>query len=226
MIKLYISYFEPKDDARQNELFDAVTKNIENPLIDQIVMLDESGQEWQSDKIKCIKVKSRPSYQDFFDLFEDDCINIIANTDIYFNETLSKVENITDSTCYAITRHEISDGKIKPFAEVNTDCPPYYSQDVWVFRGKCKIDDCHTVLAMNNATNQHDIIKHTMGVAGCENVLAALLKKKYSVRNPHSHIICIHNHASTDRPAYSHRMTGSRSRWGIIGQGIVKNYSL
>jgi len=119
----------------------------------------------------------RTTYQELFDKINDTTkegdINIIANSDIYFDDTISMIESIGEGECYALTRYNVQR------KNVFEDTPG--SQDVWIFRGKIK-DGCFDV---------------PMGVPGCDNRIAYELNSAgYKLYNPSLAIKCYHLHNS------------------------------
>lgn len=158
-----------------------------NPAIDNIyVYIDRVTTKNQisdasTKKIKYIEIDTRPTYSDYFKLINgvtaEADINIIANTDIYFDEENIELikNNIKPNQCYALSRWNIeADGSSKLFDRPDT-------ADTWVFVGPVKnIMDCN----------------FTMGIPGCDNAIAYRLKKEYVVKNPARDIKSYHQHLS------------------------------
>ena len=171
MINLFVNLYKCGDKKRQKELDFCFKANNENPLIDRIV-----------------KFANRITYDDFFKEtanYPND-INILANTDIYFNDTLELVNEIRENECYAITRSELDNGELVTFESkhtYNAEAKPKHSQDVWVFRGHVK----------NILANFH------LGVPGCDNRVAYEIGKAYQLKNPCYTIQCIHKHEEETR---------------------------
>jgi hypothetical protein len=171
-INLFINHFLCGDAERQKEYDFCLKTNEENPLISKIINFD-----------------NRLKYNDFFEATQDypNDVNVLANSDIYFNETIEKLLNIRDRECYAITRSELKDGKIVAFEEMNAynkHAIARCSQDVWVFRGAVigVMADFH------------------LGIPGCDNRVAHEISKVgYKVINPCYSIECIHKHESQER---------------------------
>lgn len=216
LINLFIGYFEHQDKDRQKEIDKTLEKNLANPLIDRVICFDETP--FLADN-KLIKGPSgRPTYQTFFDYSKNypHDINIIANSDIYFDKSIDKAREIDQNTCYALTRHEINnEGKLEDFQSFN-NCPAHFSQDVWIFKGEIKAKNCEEVVALNVKRGRHDVIKFNLGIAGCDNVIAFKLRKYYQLKNPYNDIKAIHLHRAQTRPNYSHRITGDHSKWGQL----------
>jgi hypothetical protein len=165
-VNLFVNYFEHPDPERQQEIDYCLQQNKANEYIDTVTLLD-----------------GRPSFNDFFDCMEENAINIIANSDIYFDETIKLVENIRKDQAYCLTRWELVEGKLKSFKTRNRGMKPMHSQDVWIFRGKPK----------KIPENIH------LGIPGCDNKIAWHLQRQYRLKNPSSQIRAIHVHAERRR---------------------------
>ena len=88
MINLFSPYYECGEPERQKELDFVRDKNEANPLL------------------KVYYFEGRPCYRDFFTATRDypNDINILANADIYFDETIEKANDIGLRECYALTQ--------------------------------------------------------------------------------------------------------------------------
>jgi len=217
-MNLYLNYFIPENGKRKIELNKALEANIANRFIKKIIILSNDPVPFKSDKIEEYPIKGMPTYKDFFDLFEEDQINVLSNLDISYNETIRHAERLENRTAYCITRHEIdAGGNLITFGAFHgKSAKPEWSQDTWIVRGKCKVDIPENATAQHTMTGQFKDIPFVMGVAGCDNLMAYYLKKKYVVKNPQTQIVCKHHHASQYRPQQVYRFTGATSRWGVI----------
>lgn len=182
MINLFLNDFIVTDPKRKAEFDFCLTKNEENPFIDHIYFLKSNDE---------IDIYNRPSYNDFFAemrKYPND-INIISNSDIYFDETIQLTEKIKSREVYALTRWEKTeryDQRTRKMVEVimffnqkNPAHPPRSSQDVWIMRGGPRIENA----------------SFGLGINGCDNKIAWLLRAHgYKVRNPSYSIRCIHVH--------------------------------
>ena len=83
-IRLYISLFNIQDDNRKNEVLFCLHQNIQNKFIDEIIILNEGFNHGvlTNSKVQNVKFGSRPMFSDFYDYFEENMLNIIANNDI------------------------------------------------------------------------------------------------------------------------------------------------
>jgi hypothetical protein len=178
MISLFTTYYEEKNPLRKSELDYCIDHNVNSLYIDRIYILNESCENFISPKITSIKICKRPTYNDFFKLVNQetsqDDINIIANSDIYFDSSISIIANkINNNTCFALTRWE---DNILPYF-YKTDS----SQDVWIFKGKVK-----TVKG-----------NFTIGRWACDNKIAYEIKNAgYKILNPSLSIFAYHLHNS------------------------------
>lgn len=187
---LYTSYFLARDLQRQSELEKCLRKNIANTGIDKIVVLGEGNTDgdlykWMKafNKVRVIETP-RPTFRDFFDianiLSTKEDISIISNTDIYFDETINKLDNFDmNGVCVALSRyHHYSPTDIRLHNE-------RYSQDSWIFKGK---------IAPIGFADFY------MGIPGCDNRIAyEIYAAGYEIINPAFDIRSIHLHADDKR---------------------------
>ena len=122
--------------------------------------------------------KGRPTYRDLFSLCAEDAINIVANSDIYFDDTIRLCDKMQPNDCYALTRYER--GKLWG--------RPWWSQDVWIFKGSVK----------DRLLKQP--VDFRLGVAGCDNRIAyEIWEAGYAITNPCLSIKTYHKHESKFR---------------------------
>jgi len=183
MIKLFSTLYAEKSNERRIELEQAAKMNVKCSYIDKIFYLceNENLNFIDAEKINIIYINKRPTFKDVF-LFinentADDDINIIANTDIYFDYHLKHLEYCNlENTIIALTRWDVElDNSVKFFNK-------YYSQDSWIFKGKMNIN-----------------IKadYFIGQYGCDNKLAyEFAKTGYNIINPSYSIKTYHLHNS------------------------------
>ena len=179
MVNLFTSIYTDKSPIRQKELIYCLNKNIDNPHINKIYLFVDGFVELpESDKVITIEFQ-RPTYRDFFNLIDRtvtsrEDISIVANTDIYFNHTLSSL-TLYERQCIALSRWDDKIGGLKLHNE-------RFSQDVWIFRGKMRnVNFCDFFL----------------GIPGCDNRIAYELHSAgYALYNPASRIQAIHYHRS------------------------------
>lgn len=120
----------------------------------------------------------RLTFTDLFALCRHDCINVIANSDIYFDHTLrDHAAQLDEDSVWALSRYE----------DMGTTLLPYHrsdSQDAWVIRGGPHMVDA----------------PYQMGVPGCDNAIAhELTLRGLHVTNPCQSVRAIHLHRSAYR---------------------------
>jgi len=163
MINLFQNYYEENNVARRNEIDFCISKNMENQDVNLIL----------------IESNTRMTYSDFFRIINNytgsDDINIIANLDIYLNETIKLLTTMSHDQAFAICRWELEKNGGLRFA----DRPD--SQDTWIFKGKIK-----------NVFGDFNL-----GYCGCDNRIAYEIQKAgYLLKNPGKTIQTIHAHSS------------------------------
>jgi hypothetical protein len=138
-------------------------------------LLDETNDNIYHDKLITIKQHIRPTYSDIFSIINnisnEDDINVLSNSDIYFDDTVKLLNCIRLNECYALSRYENNTILING----------YGSQDTWVFKGKIKNINANFFL----------------GVPGCDNRIAYEIQQVgYNVMNPSLSIKTHHVHKS------------------------------
>jgi hypothetical protein len=166
MIRLFFNYYEDKNVTRKKEIDLCLHKNTQNPLVNLIV----------------IESQDKLTYSYFFQrintITNDNDINIICNSDIFLDETISLAEEHLQKKhpkeMYALSRWDWNNGKPAHFHRQD-------SQDTWIVRGKV----------------QQVYGDFTLGKSGCDNRIAHEFKKAgYIVSNPSRSIKTYHVHAS------------------------------
>jgi hypothetical protein len=120
MINLYYNYFKHPNPERAKEIDFCKEKNLQNKLLNVIL----------------INHQDRPTFDFYFKKINEttgpDDINIICNSDIFFDDTISLTSNMPHNTAYALCRwNYISPSQVKFYDKA-------YSQDVWIFKGPIK----------------------------------------------------------------------------------------
>lgn len=181
MIRLFKNYYIDPDPSRDEELVEVRRRDQHNPLIGDIAV-----------------VEGRPTFADIFRRVNeaDDRtvmgaafdVNIVANSDIYFDDSLSGpgLDLMQPTDAYALTRWEEMPEGITLKCD-DKGVPRIDSQDAWVFRGPIR----------QEAIDKSDFLP---GVRGCDNRLCAVLAEAgYNVSNPSKSIRAIHLHRTEVR---------------------------
>lgn len=167
-INLFVQVYESDNLERQKEL-DACLRINKSLSINSVPYFN------------VIEIKLRLTFKQMFELTKDfpNDINIIANSDIYFDETILETRFIDHNTCYALSRWDYNNGMATLFNRKD-------SQDVWVFNGTVNCNGG----------------EYFLGIPGCDNKIAFELRNSgYSVLNPSKTIHAIHLH-NTDYRTY------------------------
>jgi hypothetical protein len=188
-------YFVPTNKRRAKEIDQTLLENINQPLVDTILLLNEEPMVNclpKSNKIKELIVGHRLSYADVLRTIKDyvpqGTIVAFANSDISLTDTLRDLWfiNMTD-LFLAILRYEPSNDDSEP----TLFGPRPDSQDTWaILSDEVKKRDWGTF-------SEFDF---PFGKAGCDNAMAMeMLRKKFRVANPALSLMTIHNHKSAVR---------------------------
>lgn len=190
------SLYNEKEEARVAEYVACMEKNVAHPLIDTIHVLYDTSKD--DNEISLIHnyllskpvvihyIQARPTYHQCFELANDlhpDRRAMIANADIYFNETLYMLDgyDLTDKFL-ALTRWNVQeDGSIKIYMWPN-DMEAIGSQDVWIFKTSIKPFKDKSVV---------------IGVPHCDGRIAfQAYESGLKVLNPCLSLQCCHVHLS------------------------------
>jgi len=199
-IDLYLQFFIHSNEERNNEIKTCLKMNVINPYINKIFLLNEriyTPEEMGVDNSKIIQIPlgTRLKYSDIFNwvnirmnLVETPGYIIIANADIFFDETL---ENLLKSdmnqkpTIMAQLRYDY-DGTasgIKIFG------PRPDSQDCWIYHSK-----------YNNLLLNKKIFNFELGMPGCDNSILYLFKLyNFRLINDPESLHCMHYHQTQIR---------------------------
>jgi hypothetical protein len=190
MTNLFISYYKASTPERQAEVDECLKRNCENLLIDRIYVISELLLSFNgianSDKIYFIHYEGKPTYSMFINHIDSrtelNDVNIIANADIIFDETLSHLDKLKENDCWALSRWEMRADLTKHPEQIQKYGD---SQDVWIFKGKIK---------------QLGKADFCQGVLGCDNRIAYEIKKAgYNISNPSKSVHTWHLHNSNVR---------------------------
>ena len=208
MINLFINYFDHSNSERKKELKFCLEKNEANDYIDKIIIVNRND---------------RAAYGTFFRAMKDypEDVNIIANTDIYFDETIQLSSTIKQFQCYALTRWENVNGTIMEFVQRHNkrSAPPQWSQDAWIFRGSPEPEQYDNVEAVRRDDRHREMIPFCLGIPGCDNKIAALLKEnRFNVTNPSKSIRAIHKHQNEDRSYPNYQILKGIRPNGLVHQ--------
>jgi hypothetical protein len=189
-IYLFTPYFAAGTPDRQKEIDTCLRLNVASSSIAKIFLLVDDGHQPPivDDKIEIVKVAARPTYRQWVDLTRDlgpSCLSVLANSDIYFDETLPRMRDFLRSpqAFVALTRHELLAKQLVPHPK------PQWSQDAWAIHGSSLV-----------STSLLKSLDVPLGVPRCDNKIAYLFAiQGWNVYNPVNYINAVHLHESQQR---------------------------
>ena len=176
----YVEYWDCGNEERNIEVIDCINKNIKSNFFKNIFIFSEKK---EKRLLKETIQSKRITYQCIFDNAIDG-INVFCNSDMEFDETIKLAENIKEDEFYALTRYE------NDLMLHKNDDPyrGYDSQDVWIWKDRCKIKNANFYL----------------GLPGCDNKIAYFAEAYgYNVKNPSLSIKTYHKHVTNIRDGSS-----------------------
>ena len=193
---LISTYYKSNNEDRNNEIKECLIKNYQNNYINKIYLLNDTIYDLSfikdiKKKIIQIIISEEKNYKLKFSdsiKFINDHLSgevcILSNSDIYFDNSLLKIDNITD-TLFALLRYDQDiNGKKNIFKLF--DIPRDNSQDSWIFKSPLNID-------LNK-------IDFSFGTLGCDSVfLYHVYNTGIKISNPSFDIITTHIHNSDYR---------------------------
>lgn len=161
---LYVQVYKSDNEERNKELEFCLKKNKELGYFYEI-----------------IEVNERLTFSEMFALSKKhpDKINVFANSDIYFDETILFARWIKPNQCYALSRWDIRENGLCVLFNRKD------SQDAWIFNGEVK---------------QLNYSDFQFGKPGCDNRIAYEIKKAgYDIGNPSKSMHALHLHKTEYR---------------------------
>ena len=220
-IVLITQFYISSNSERQKEIVECLSRNIANSNIDKIYLVIEKDYSWEdigiekNDKVIIINISRRLKYQDAFDIVDKidySCYIIVANSDIFFDDTLIKLYKSGLSKkkkVYCQLRFEYTDtdlDKCKVFG------PRGDSQDSWIFHKNYNINK-----------NFRKVFNFELGKPACDNHINYLFSiLGYAVHNEPFLIKSYHYHTSDFR-TYTAETARISKPWLRV-QPIVHEY--
>jgi hypothetical protein len=191
-------YFNHADYKRKTELRKCLLENMKSPLIDKIILLNETKEDIPSgphtNKVEEIVIGHRLTYQDVFDKiydFPDDVIVAFANADIFIDtDSWKEIWNLNlENKFLALLRYDLPSNGLTDSAKMFG--PRADSQDTWVVRAAD---------VKQRSRETWSTLNFKFGKMGCDNLIALeMMRNKFLVVNPSQTIKTFHNHSSEIR---------------------------
>jgi hypothetical protein len=195
---LITTFYETNNKARNNEIKKCLWKNYENKYIEKIYLLNNRIYDltYINDFKKKIvqhiisnEENYKLKYNDSIDFINNNLKNkicILSNSDIYFDNSLSKInDEIIKDNFFSLLRYDEDINETKHIFKRN-DLPRDDSQDCWIFKSPLNID-------LNN-------INFSFGTLGCDSILCSqIYNSGIKISNPSFDIISTHIHSTEFR---------------------------
>lgn len=193
---LITTYYKSNNENRNSEIDKCLLKNSENNYIEKIYLLN--NQTYNLDFINNNKIVQiiintgkdyKLKYNDAIKFINENLSNnicILSNSDIYFDDTLSKItDSVINNKLFALLRYdEDINGNKKIFEWYNMARND--TQDSWIFKSPLKVD--------------LDKLNFSLGTLGCDSIFASILYDTgITITNPSYDIVTTHVHLSEHR---------------------------
>jgi hypothetical protein len=197
-IFLFLQFYIDKDITHHKEIQFALQKNVENPHIHSILLLNEriySDTELgvTSSKIKQVIINQRITYKHFLNYdIETVGYKVLINADIFLDESINHIKTSNlhlPKNIFALLRYEYNNNKPYLFSSVNNPNGRGDSQDTWIIH----TNQTFSKKVLNTFNIQ-------LGIPGCDNKILYLFKiLGYDLYNDPSYIKTYHCHQNTSR---------------------------
>ena len=157
-MNLLINYFKSSEKTRDKEYIFCLEENIKNEHIEKIFLFlekEEHAPHIESGKIEKIFVASRPTFQTLIDYANNNLsgqVCILANSDIFFDETLGLAEDASlDKNFISLSRWDVKhDYTIEYYDKDDRG----WTQDAWIFKTPCPIKGADFVFGIFGQDNR------------------------------------------------------------------------
>jgi len=186
-------YYTSKQSKRTKEIDYCLKRNVENPYIDHIILLNEEHYNLPNyTKVSQVLINKRLYYDDVIkyihDTIPENSIVVFANADIYLDNTIRSIWSTNvDDKFFALLRYD---------DDLNGGCeifgPRADSQDTWIISSNS--------VKQRSKTWKYNDIHISFGMSGCDNAITLeMLRMKFLIVNPSLTIKTHHVHNSEIR---------------------------
>ena len=194
----YITQYYKPGGARREEIDACLQKNIECPIIDRIILLNEKELAPKSKKIQEKVIGKRLTYADvirwIYDEAPEDVLVVFANADIFLDadswRTLWSTDISNKAKFLALLRWEVDGTTAEHINEAKLFGPRPDSQDTWVVSSK----------AVKAVKWNWSALDFPFGQGGCDNAITLeMFKQRFLIANPALTLRTYHYHTSQVR---------------------------
>lgn len=196
-INIFCQFFVNPNKERQIELTTCLKKNVNNPYITTIYLLNEriyttDELDVSSNKIIQVDIKKRLQFKDVFEYIHANNItgyNVIINSDIFFKKNIKnlfKSELHVRKKMYALLRYDYN---LSNPEKTQLFGPRADSQDTWIVHSN-----------FNIGKKESNVFNFEFGKPGCDNKITYLMSLLgYEIINDPTFIKSFHLHESNVR---------------------------
>lgn len=135
---LIVPHYESPDHTRRSEIELCLRANLAHPAIERVLLVGADGHP-PHPKLTCLPGTDRPTFDALFRLADQwpSEVAIVANADIYFDETLALAAGIAPGELYALSRWNPVTRRVSgsSLAADGSMCIPLsIGADTWIFR--------------------------------------------------------------------------------------------
>ncbi|MBE1291334.1 MAG: hypothetical protein GJ677_02480 [Rhodobacteraceae bacterium] len=183
---LFLPFYTPRDPQRSQELLGCLKKNLDCGVFSHVYLLqdDDTVLPFQNEHLTVLRLSSRPTYLDWVRYSKQlcpDAISVLANSDIHFQEDITKLYDLFEldpKAFVALSRYDKRGSENVPHQN------PHWSQDTWAFLPAAEVP--------RSMERQLDI---ALGTPRCDNKIAYVFSLNgFEVYNPFHDITSIHVH--------------------------------
>jgi hypothetical protein len=188
---------------RQKEIYECLERNCALGNIDMIHLLFEDNSVadlpttvTEHPRVTCVYLGKRMTYEDVFSYYNTCLIGkicILANSDIFFNESVDFLQHIDfRDTVIALTRYESPSQTGKESVLYGQECN-LVQNNPWLKRDEIAVFSQDTWIWCQNKRLCIPNCDFFLGVTGCDNMIVRrFLQASYNVINPCNFIASIH----------------------------------
>lgn len=195
---LLTQYYQSDTKRRRAEIDACLTNNIDSPVIDKIVLLNERACAPKHAKIEETIIGKRLTYADvirwIYEKAPPNIMVVFANADIFFDAESWRLLWSTDlekvPKFMALLRWEVETADAKGCVDAKLFGPRADSQDTWVVSSN----------AVKAVTWDWAALNFPFGKGGCDNAITLeMFKKRFLIGNPALTLKTYHFHSSKVR---------------------------
>lgn len=157
-VNLLINFFLSAEKTRNDEYLFCLQENVKNKYIKKIFVFLEDEKhipDIDSEKIELILTEDRPTFQMLIDFADSELVDevcMLANSDIFFDDTLLHAEKANlENDFISLSRWDVKhDFTIEYYDKEDKG----WTQDTWIFKAPCNIKNADFVFGVFGQDNR------------------------------------------------------------------------